>query len=207
MIYPVKTPYFFKLLYPGLVWEKNTNEKEIYLTFDDGPIKDITPWVLKQLKEFNAEATFFCIGDNIRKNSDVYKELIRSGHRLGNHTYHHLSGWKVQNSEYYDNIEKCDSIMNLKSQHKLFRPPYGKIKWSQIPSIKKHYDIIMWDVLSGDFDNSLIPENCLKQTIKATKPGSIVIFHDSIKAERNLKYVLPKYLNHFCSLGYKFRSL
>ncbi len=205
MIFPIKTPFFIKKLFPDLIWNINEKEKTIYLTFDDGPVEEVTPFVLDELAKVNAKATFFCIGDNIRKHPHVYNRLITEGHQTANHTYNHLAGWKTNDAEYFDNINKCESFLNQKE--KLFRPPYGRISRSQIKYLKQSYKIIMWDVLSGDFDKNLNPQKCLDSCIKKTKAGSIIVFHDSFKAYGVLKFVLPKYIQHFSQLGYKFESL
>jgi peptidoglycan/xylan/chitin deacetylase (PgdA/CDA1 family) len=213
--------WLLSVIYPSLVWKKRVNENIIYLTFDDGPIPGITEYVLKELHKYNAKATFFCVGDNIGKHPDVFQKIVNDGHRVGNHTFNHLKGWKTDDELYVKNIMKCEEIItstileipsykvnvSLESSKKLFRPPYGLIKKSQIGKIKNEYQIIMWDVLTGDFNVKLSPEDCLKKAIKFTSQGSIVIFHDSIKAEKNLRYALPRFLDHFSSLGYRFDVL
>lgn len=205
-MYLVKSPFFLRWYYPSLIWNKTRSEKAIYLTFDDGPIPDVTEFVLKTLNDYQAKATFFCIGDNINKYPSVFKQLITAGHRIGNHTYNHLKGWKTADADYLSNFEKCQLLTGTP----LFRPPYGRIRKSQIKSIKSHHpdtEIIMWDVLSGDFDTNLAAEDCFKQAIKHTCNGSIVVFHDSIKAFDRLKYTLPRFLKHFQQLGYTFKTL
>jgi peptidoglycan/xylan/chitin deacetylase (PgdA/CDA1 family) len=206
-MYLVKTPWLLKKFYPqNLIWDKSRDKKIIYLTFDDGPIPIVTPFVLEILKKFNAKATFFCIGDNINKHQDIFFQLKADGHAIGNHTYNHLNGWKSDNKKYLDNILKCQEL----TQTDLFRPPYGRIKKSQIKNLEskiKNQKIIMWDVLSGDFDTQLSPEKCLKNVLKHTKNGSIVVFHDSLKAFDRLKYTLPKALAHWQAQGYEFHSI
>ena len=203
-----KTPTILQRLYPGLVWHKRSQHKEIFLTFDDGPIPGLTPFVLATLAEFNVRATFFCVGDNLRKHSEIAKEAVSQGHRLGNHTFNHLDGWKTQNNVYVENIEKCDQYLpEVGTARPLFRPPYGKINRSQIKIVRQAYDIIMWDVLSWDFSRKISPESCLKNSIKATAKGSIVLFHDNWKAEKNLEYALPRYIEHFVSKGFVFKTL
>ncbi|MFL5728938.1 MAG: polysaccharide deacetylase family protein [Cytophagaceae bacterium] len=204
-------------IYPSLVWSVKNTDKTLFLTFDDGPIPGVTDYVLEELKNFNAKATFFCVGHNIEKHPEVYRKIIQAGHRTGNHTYNHLNGWKTRNEEYFQNIESCRKIMdaengsspitNDQSPIRLFRPPYGKIKRRQIPVLADHYKIVMWGVLSGDFDKNLSAEKCLRKTIRYSRSGSIIVFHDSLKAEKNLRYVLPRYLQHFSELGYKFEAL
>lgn len=208
MWYSHRTPYFLQWSYPSLIWHQSRKEKSIYLTFDDGPIPEITPLVLKILNKYEIKATFFCVGDNVRKHKYLFEEVIDAGHRIGNHTQHHLDGWKTKLSKYIDNVKSCDELLyDSKEDVPLFRPPYGKISSRQIKILKKSYKIMMWDVLSGDFDQSLSPENCLNNTIKVTQNGSIVIFHDNIKARENLTYALPKYIEHFLKSGYQFKIL
>lgn len=216
-MYLIKTPFLLKKLYPAyLLWHKSRNHKVIFLTFDDGPIPIVTPWVLKTLKNFNAKATFFCIGDNITKHPEIFNQLKIDGHAIGNHTYNHLKGWITDDKAYFENWEKCQEL----TQTNLFRPPYGRIKKSQIklldgaqPEIrgpkptKSQISIVMWDVLSGDFDTKLPPEKCLKNVLKHTENGSIVVFHDSLKAFERLEYTLPKALDYWTKQGYIFKTL
>ncbi len=200
---------FQKVLYPSLTWSRYDSDKVIYLTFDDGPIPNLTEWVLDELNRFNAKATFFCVGDNIQKHSQIFSRILEKEHKIGNHTFNHLNGWATNDSDYFENIIKCDKAMEESANclTNLFRPPYGRIKKSQIKSILPKKEIVMWDVLSGDFSQSTTPERCLSQSIKHTKKGSIIVFHDNLKAEKNLKYVLPRYLEHFSKLGFQFRTL
>ena len=179
------------------------NHKEIFLTFDDGPIPEVTPWVLSMLKSYDAKATFFCVGDNVRKHPDIYQKVMDEGHTVGNHTQNHLSGWSTENISYFNNIRHCAR----KVQSNLFRPPYGKLKPSQVQFLQRHYRIIMWDVLSGDFDHDISPQDCSQNVIQHAGPGSIVVFHDSLKAETNLRYALPQVLEHFTRQGYSFQAL
>ena len=217
-MYLVKTPFLLKKLYPSsLVWNKSRNQKVIFLTFDDGPIPIVTPWVLKTLKNFNAKATFFCIGENVANHSEIFKQIKADGHAVGNHTYNHLKGWLTDDKIYLENFKKCQSL----TQTNLFRPPYGRIKFSQIKLLKNQVasskyqndlqrnqiSIIMWDVLSGDFDTKLSPESCLKNVIKHTQNGSIIVFHDSLKAWDRLEYTLPKALEYWTTQGYIFETL
>jgi len=202
--------WVLSLFYPSLTWSKKTDEKVIYLTFDDGPIPEVTEYVLDELNRFSAKATFFCVGHNIEKNRNIFDKLTLTHHSIGNHTFNHLNGWKTENDNYFDNIRQCEAIIGNKAKSqgkKLFRPPYGKIKYSQLRKLKEDYEIVMWDVLTGDFNVNLNEEKCLKKAIKYTDKGSIVIFHDSIKSQKNLQYVLPRYLEHYSSAGYKFEAL
>ncbi|NRF39947.1 polysaccharide deacetylase family protein [Pedobacter foliorum] len=205
-MYLIKSPLLLKWYYPSLTWHKSRDQKVIYLTFDDGPIPDVTDFALKTLKSFNAKATFFCIGDNIHKHPDIFEKIKNDGHRIGNHTFNHLKGWKTPDEIYTKNFQKCQEITNTN----LFRPPYGRIKKSQVTSIRAlnpETQIIMWDVLSGDFDINLAPHKCYNNVIKHTGNGSIVVFHDSLKAYDRMKYALPRVLKHFSDLGYRFDSL
>ncbi|MBK9523718.1 MAG: polysaccharide deacetylase family protein [Bacteroidetes bacterium] len=190
-------------LYPSLIWQMPGKEKIIYLSFDDGPIPEVTPWVLEQLKKRNAKATFFCIGDNAKKHPAILRQITEEGHAIGNHTYHHLNGWKTKNPDYFNDIDLARKLI----PSKLFRPPYGKIRVSQISVLKKEYRIVMWDVLSKDYDNMLDGDDCYKRVVNSTRSGSIVVFHDSLKAEARLRVALPKVLDHFSDLGFRFAAL
>lgn len=199
----VKTPWLLKKLYPRLIWHINNSPRCIYLTFDDGPIPIVTPFVLNILKQYNARATFFCIGDNVIKHPDVFKHLKNEGHGIGNHTFNHLKGWKTADNTYFENFLKADELL----QTGLFRPPYGRIKRSQVSLLKTSkpgLKIIMWSVLSGDFDIKLSPEQCLENVIESTKSGDIVVFHDSLKAFDRLQYVLPRALEIWGREGFQF---
>lgn len=201
----VKTNYFVKRIFPNYIWDIPNNENKVFLTFDDGPTPEITEWTLEQLKKYEAKATFFCIGNNIQKYPEIFQKVIQQGHAIGNHTFNHLKGWKTSNDEYIMNVNLCQSeIVNRKSQIvNLFRPPYGKIKPSQSRVLRKlGYKIIMWDVLSYDFDQTITPEKCLDNVLKNVETGSIIVFHDSIKAAQNLKYVLPKTLDFLKEKGF-----
>jgi peptidoglycan-N-acetylglucosamine deacetylase len=206
--YFVKTPWWLKKFYPGRVWDIETTEKIIYLTFDDGPHPVVTPFVLDELKKYNAKATFFCIGNNVTEYPAIYKRILNEGHRTGNHTQNHLNGWKSKNDVYLDNIAEAANHINSE----LFRPPYGRIKKSQAEKIgtvikNKEPKIIMWSVLSGDFDIAINNDKCLQNVMKNTKAGSIIVFHDSEKAYPKLEYALPKALKLFYEQGYSFGKL
>ena len=205
-IIPVKTPDFVKALFPNFTWNINTNNKELYLTFDDGPTPEITNWVLSTLKDYNAKATFFCIGNNIEKHPDIYNNIRSQGHSIGNHTYNHLKGWKHKTKHYIEDVERTELLIN--SKIKLFRPPYGKLKPKQSQKVQElGYKIILWDVLSFDWDKAVSKEKCLKNVTSAANEGSIIVFHDSVKASQNLKYTLPKVLEYYSKKGYCFKSL
>ncbi len=197
MWYWIKTNRLIKLIFSNYVWDIPTMEKKVYLTFDDGPTPEITAWVLNQLKEFNAKATFFCIGENIQKYPEIFDSILTNGHTIGNHTFNHYNGWKTKTQDYIENTILCESVIQKSKANSamLFRPPYGKIKRLQAKILlERGYKIIMWDVLSADFDHQISPENCLKNVIKNTQSGSIIVFHDSTKSFKNLAYTLPKFL-------------
>jgi peptidoglycan-N-acetylglucosamine deacetylase len=203
---PHRVPFFIPLLYPSLVWRMPAQSKSLYLTFDDGPIPGPTEFVLDQLAQFNIKATFFCIGDNVHKHPAIFDQLEKEGHTIGNHTYNHLNGWSTDNGTYLENIQRFQNVaFKNKRASLLFRPPYGRIKRSQIAGLKD-FKIIMWDVLSFDFDKNVSAEKCLKKTIAATRNGSIIVFHDSVKAQRNMEYALPRFIEHFLGRGYQFKS-
>lgn len=241
-MYLVKSPLLLKWYYPSLIWNQSRAQKIVYLTFDDGPIPNVTDFVLNTLQSFGIKATFFCIGDNIVKHPEVFNKLKAAGHSIGNHTFNHLKGWKTDDETYLDNFLKCQAL----TQSDLFRPPYGRIKKSQVKRLKskvqsiksevqslKHeaiamelnqdsrletndlgletndsgLKIIMWDVLSGDFDQNLSPEKCYQNVIKHTTNGSIIVFHDSLKAFERLQYALPKTIQYLSEKGYQFGIL
>ena len=215
-----KYPKILKWLYPERLSKVN-NSRAIYLTFDDGPVPEATPWVLDMLAQFQAKATFFCIGDNVKKHPDIFRRIQQEGHCIGNHTFNHLNGWKTSASEYLENTWKAEKILTETGKHNktnssepqtpnfpLFRPPYGKIKNSQAKKIvQAGYKIVMWDVISGDYDTDFSAEKCLKNVVKNAQPGSIIVFHDSKKAMHNLQIILPKILTYYKEKGMDFRSL
>lgn len=203
-----------RALYPNFLWRIPTKEKEIFLTFDDGPIPEITEFVLEELNKYQAKATFFCIGENIKKHPNIFQKLVSQQHTIGNHTFNHLKGWDTEDDIYVDNFKKCEreilqQIPTLKStiQNPLFRPPFGRIKRSQATEILKSHKIVMWDVLTGDYDQNLSKERVLSKTLQHTVQGSMVLFHDSIKASKNMMYALPIVLEHFSERGFSFKSV
>lgn len=202
-MYLVKTPQLIQDIFPNFTWKIPTDEKILYLTFDDGPIPDVTPWVLGQLADHNAKATFFCVGENVGKHQTVFQQVLDAGHTVGNHTFSHLNGWVSDNVPYFLNVRRCAHL--IKSA--LFRPPYGRLMPKQSQFLQRHYRIVMWDVLSGDFDPKISAEQCLKNVVKNAGNGSIVVFHDSMKAWEKLQFVLPKVLRHFARQGYRFEAL
>ncbi len=207
MFYMVKTPWWLKKMYPSLVWDIPSEEKVLYLTFDDGPHKIFTPLVLSHLQQFNAKATFFCIGKNVGETPSVYSAILQQGHAVGNHTQNHLNGWKTKDDIYIQNIAEASAHI----QSGLFRPPYGRITKFQAALLQQRqagpFVIIMWDVLSGDFDTDLSPERCLQNVMMYAKPGSIIVFHDSAKAFDRMNYALPRVLEHFSNRGFTFKTL
>jgi peptidoglycan/xylan/chitin deacetylase (PgdA/CDA1 family) len=210
-LYWVKTRWFIKRFFSGYVWDIPNNNKTVYLTFDDGPTPEVTEWVLVQLRNYNCKAVFFCIGNNIDKYPEIFQKVINEGHTIGNHTYNHVNGWNTENTAYLENIEACErSIINRTGSNivKLFRPPYGKIKKQQAKTVReKGYKIIMWDVLSADFDTTITPEQCLHNVIDNVTEGSVIIFHDSVKAFSNLEYTLPKVLEYLKENGFSFGTI
>ncbi len=206
MFYFVKTPWWLRKFFPECTWEMEEGAKKIYLSFDDGPHPHATPFVLEELAKYNARATFFCIGKNVIRQSSIYQQLITAGHATGNHTFDHLNGWKTGDDEYLRNVAMAGEVI----QSGLFRPPYGRISKAQLRKIKNiPYGLkpIMWTVLSGDFDRNISEKKCLQNVIKNTTDGSIIVFHDSEKAFTKLRYVLPRVLRHFSSLGYSFEKI
>jgi len=205
MFYLVKSPWILKKYFSECTWNIKTDEKILYLTFDDGPDPEATSFVLDQLKNYNAKATFFCVGKNVKEYFDIYKQIISEGHQPANHTYNHLNGWKVKDKIYLEDIKTAAKIIDSN----LFRPPYGKITKFQTKVLQQemNFKIIMWDVLSGDFDISIKPENCYLNVINNAQPGSVIVFHDSRKAFLNLQYALPAVLAYYAKKDYTFRAL
>lgn len=200
-------PRFIQRLYPERIWAFSSEKNAVYLTFDDGPIPEVTSWVLDELKKHNAKAIFFCIGENVEKHPGIFQRIISEGHSVGNHTFNHLNGWKTATSEYIENVEKAErELINnskINNQQSLFRPPYGKITSKQAKLLQqKDYKIVMWNLLSYDYDASISEEKCLQNVLKNIHPGSVVVFHDSLKAEKNLRYVLPKVLEFIGEKGW-----
>lgn len=202
-MYLIKMPKIIQKLFPNFIWKIPTKSKEIYLTFDDGPIPEITPWVLDQLKKYNAKATFFCVGENINKHPKIFKRILEEDHQVGNHTFNHLNGWSTENRPYFHNVKSCNDLI----QSSLFRPPYGRLRPAQAQFLNRHYKIIMWDVLSGDFDAKTSKEKCFENVVSSAKEGSIIVFHDNIKAFENLKYTLPRILKYYSNLGFTFSAI
>lgn len=208
MAYRVKTPWILRnVLYSRLVWKMPVTEQPcVYLTFDDGPHPTATPFVLEQLEQYNAKATFFCIGKNVAAHPDIYAELIAQGHTVGNHTHNHLNGWHTTDEQYLNDVQAAEQYIDSN----IFRPPYGRIKRNQINALikrQKPYTIYMWDVLSADFDTTITPYQCMENVIKHMEPGSIVVFHDSQKAWDRMSYTLPKVLEHCAANNWQVKAL
>lgn len=199
----VTPPLILRYLMPGLTWKIKTTEKVLFVTFDDGPHPEITPLVLDILDRFNAKATFFCVGENVQKYPDTYQEILRRGHQTGNHTFNHLKGWNTNRSTYIENIEKASTLI----KSKLFRPPYGRMTPLQAYRLKQHYQIVMWSVISYDFDANITPEKCLENVVRNSFPGTIAVFHDSVKSAKNMLPALPLYLKTMSAIGYTFKAL
>ena len=202
-MYRARTSYLIQSVFYKLVWNIPSPGKTVYLTFDDGPTPGVTPWVLKMLDVYDAKATFFCVGKNVKEYQEIYQQVIVKGHSVGNHTYQHLNGWKTNKRRYLLDVQKCARQINSR----LFRPPYGRLRKVHFKVLKDQYSVIMWDVLSGDFDKRISNGRCLKNVVDKVKRGSIVVFHDSVKAESKLRYVLPKVLYELSERGYVFKAI
>jgi peptidoglycan/xylan/chitin deacetylase (PgdA/CDA1 family) len=207
---PHRTPFFLPMLYPSLHWRLATGSKELFLTFDDGPVPGPTEFVIDTLDHFSLKATFFCIGNNVNRYPEVFRRLLKAGHRVGNHTHNHLSGWRLRTNDYLEEILRCDAALNSVGEHPglsaLFRPPYGRITRRQIATLNGR-PVIMWDVLSADYDRHQSPASCLRNTLRAIRPGSIIVFHDSYKAEKSLSYALPRMIDECLNRGYTFTTI
>ena len=201
---PVKTPPLLKHVFSKLTWNIPNSSKTIYLTFDDGPTPIITDWVLEILKNYDAKASFFCVGKNVLAHPDIYERIITSGHNVGNHTHTHLKGWKTSTVEYLKNIENASLCITSN----LFRPPYGQIRPKQVTALSQlDYKIVMWTILSLDWDKNISKEKCVMNVINNTSEGDIIVFHDSVKASVNMQYALPKVLDYFSRKGYEFKRI
>lgn len=203
MFYLTKTPAILKSLYKSCIWNFSPATNAVYLTFDDGPHPEATPYALEQLKKYDAKATFFCIGKNVVEHPDIYQQILLDGHAVGNHTHNHLNGWNTSTDKYLDNIKEAAGYI----RSDLFRPPYGRISPFQVKHLKKEYRIIMWDLLSGDFDLDITGETCVQNVVFKLQPGSIVVFHDSRKAWDRMSYALPRVLEHCKRKGWKVEAI
>lgn len=202
-MYLVKTPKLVQTLWPAYLWHIPTREKVLYLTFDDGPIPEVTPWVLDTLAACGAKATFFCVGENATRHPGIFRRVLAEGHTVGNHTHNHLNGWDTDTTAYLHNVRHCARV--VKSD--LFRPPYGRLLPQQRAFLERHFKIVLWDVLSGDFDPNLTAEQCLSNVLENARPGSIIVLHDSLKTLEKLRYVLPAVLEHFTAKGFRFEAI
>jgi len=198
-----KFPKLIRIFFPQILYSIENDLNEVYLTFDDGPIPEVTPQILDILSDFNAKASFFCLGKNVLNNPDIFRTIIENGHTIGNHSFDHLNGWKTDNFKYFQNIEKAERLIKTD----FFRPPYGKISPIQIFKLSRKYKIVMWDVLSGDFDINISKEKCVEYVLKNVKSGSIIVFHDSLKAKERVLYALPVVLDELQARGFRFARL
>ena len=196
-----QVPQIIRNLYPKAMWRMNPEEKAVYLTFDDGPIPDITPWVVDLLDKYNIKATFFMVGDNVRKHPQEYKLVVDAGHRVGNHTFNHLKGLFTDTREYIENVEKGDALIHSN----LFRPPHGLLRHSQYKELSKRYQFVMWDLVTRDYSFRLYGEDVLANVKRLTRNGSIITFHDSMRSESNLRYALPRAIDWWLEQGYSFK--
>jgi peptidoglycan/xylan/chitin deacetylase (PgdA/CDA1 family) len=199
----VQFPRLLRPLWGKVLWRKDPSKKVIYLTFDDGPVPEVTPMVLDMLDEYNIKATFFCVGENVQKHPDTFAQVMSRGHKVGNHTFNHLKGFSVTDEEYYSNIDKAAELIDSK----LFRPPYGRITGKQMKKLRDRYTIIMWDVITHDYNKNLSPETIMRTIKRYSRNGSLVVFHDSIKAKENVLTVLPLAIEYWKSKGYAFGIL
>jgi peptidoglycan/xylan/chitin deacetylase (PgdA/CDA1 family) len=202
-MYFIETPAIIKYLYPSYTWNINDGTQSVYITFDDGPHPDSTPVILDILKSNNAKATFFCSGEKAKLNPGIIAEIIENDHSPGNHAFSHINGWRAGKKAYIENVKACNEFVNSK----LFRPPYGRITNAQKKELQLQYQIVMWSLMPGDFDIKVNKEKCLERSIRYTKPGTIIVLHDSINTIEKLQYILPKYIQHFNKKGYTFKSL
>ncbi|MDL2230428.1 polysaccharide deacetylase family protein [Alistipes sp. OttesenSCG-928-L06] len=192
-----RPPRILKRIFPSLIWNF-PDSREVYLTFDDGPTPEVTPWVLEQLRRYDFKATFFCLGKNVEQHPDVFQQILDEGHAVGNHTYSHQKGWEMKTWRYIEDIDFADDLIHSN----LLRPPYGRIKPIQARLLSERYNLIMWSVLSQDYSRLISPRQCLHNVTRHVTNGSIVLFHDSVKAFRNLRYALPRALDYLHDNGF-----
>ncbi|HQX98778.1 MAG TPA: polysaccharide deacetylase family protein [Flavobacteriales bacterium] len=199
----VRIPWLVSAVFRGVVWRIPTSNKELFLTFDDGPVPEVTPWVLDELARYGAKATFFCIGQNCAAHPELLERIQREGHSVGDHTWDHPRGRRTPFRSYLRNTVRGEHATGSR----LFRPPYGSLTWQQYRALRKRYQVILWDVLSADYDQRISGPQCWDRVKRGTKRGSIIVFHDSLKAEKNLRYTLPRALEYFAAQGFRFRAL
>jgi peptidoglycan/xylan/chitin deacetylase (PgdA/CDA1 family) len=203
-MYAVHPPWFYRALSPKyLLCQVPASKKVVYLTFDDGPVPEVTPDVIKILNDFNVKATFFCVGDNVRKHKDIFDRLVSEGHAVGNHSFNHINGWKTSPGAYYNNVMHCRDFFDSR----LFRPPHGRLTPSQYLLLKKDFRFVLWSVLTMDYHHAISPEQCLRNATENLLPGSIIVFHDSIKAREKLLFALPAFIEYALAEGYTFATL
>ena len=198
-----RPPFCYRALFPGAHWRFNKNEKVVYLTFDDGPIPEMTPWVLDVLDRYGIKAVFFCVGDNVRKHPEIYREILARGHRVGNHTFHHLEGLRATSKTYLNDVKEAETLIDSK----LFRPPYGHLHWLQFFTLRKKYTVILWDVVTRDYSCLMTPERVLDNVKKYTRNGSVIVFHDSLKGGDKTRYALPHSIEWLLEQGYQFKLI
>ncbi len=197
-------PAFLRpLIGRNYLWRKNSSEKVVYLTFDDGPVPEVTPQVLGVLDDFDIKATFFCVGDNVKKYPELYREILLKGHSVGNHTFHHLNGFKVGQEQYLKDVEQASQLIDSR----LFRPPYGKLTRKEKKILEQKFQIVFWDVISYDYEQNLSPSQVLKNVKRYSRNGSVILFHDSVKAKNNMLTVLPQAISFLLTKGYRFEKL
>lgn len=192
---------FLRWLYPLALWRMDRHERSVYLTFDDGPIPQVTPWVLSVLRHYNIKATFFMVGDNVRKHPEEFAQVVAEGHRIGNHTYNHIGGLRHGIRSYLANVEKANDLLHTD----LFRPPHGWMKWGQYIAVRQRYRVVMWDLVTRDYSTRLNGRDVLFNVRRYARPGSIITFHDSLKSEDKLLYALPRSIEWLLSQGYSFK--
>ncbi len=193
-----RPPKILKKIFPTLIWNIPDSD-DVFLTFDDGPCPEVTPWVLEQLEKYDAKATFFCLGKNVEQHPDHFRRILEAGHSVGNHTYSHQKGWEMKTWRYIEDVDYADNFI----RSNLVRPPYGRIKPLQARLLSERYNLIMWDVLSQDYSRFVSPRKCLRNVTRHVRKGSIVAFHDSLKSYRNLRYALPRVLQFLQENGYR----
>lgn len=192
---------FLRWLYPLALWRMDRHERSVYLTFDDGPVPQVTPWVLSVLRHYNIKATFFMVGDNVRKHPEEFAQVVAEGHRIGNHTYNHIGGLRHGIRSYLANVEKANDLLHTD----LFRPPHGWMKWGQYIAVRRRYRVVMWDLVTRDYSTRLNGRDVLFNVRRYARPGSIITFHDSLKSEDKLLYALPRSIEWLLSQGYSFK--